>query len=96
MLILVFFYVLCFLPADTSALDSDCDLTLRETLASLDLLFTGLCLGDPEVVGRVGVNTNVLHGRLERGGSCGGRHLDGGGSFATTRGFDSSESKTTM
>jgi hypothetical protein len=46
-------------PADTSALDCDCDLARSELLAALNLLERRLGLGDPEIMCRVGVNTNV-------------------------------------
>jgi hypothetical protein len=46
-------------PADTGALHCDCDLTRSELLAALDLLERRLGFGNPEIMCRVGVNTNV-------------------------------------
>lgn len=56
-------------PADPGALDADRNLSFLETFAFLDRLETGLRLGDPEFVSRIGEDTNVGLGD----GFC-GRH----------------------
>ena len=53
------------LPANTSALDCDCDLARSQLLLGLNLLERRLGLGDPKIMCRVGVNTNVGQRRLD-------------------------------
>jgi hypothetical protein len=65
------------LPANTCALHGDGNLALLECLAVLDLLFARRCLCHPQIVLWVGVDTNVLLGRREGGGGCGGGHVGG-------------------
>lgn len=48
-----------FVPADSGALDRDCDLALLQSLALFNFLLARLGLGNPKVVGRVGVDANV-------------------------------------
>jgi hypothetical protein len=77
-ILFVVYILLCsLLPADTCALYGDGDLAFLECLAILNLLFAGRCLCHPKVVLWVGVNTNVLHGRLDCGGGGGCRHVGG-------------------
>jgi hypothetical protein len=55
-----------YLPADTSASDSDADLAMLQIRAGLDGFSRGLGVSDPEVMVGVGVDANVgLEGRLD-------------------------------
>ena len=63
--------VVPYLPTDPCALDRHRDLARLQSLPLLDILLAGSSVGNPEIVGRVCVNTNVRLGRRDSGG---GRH----------------------
>lgn len=58
-------------PADTSALDSNCDLAIFEIFGFLDRLEAWFRFSYPELVGRVGVDADVGLGDC----AC-GRHYE--------------------
>lgn len=62
-------------PADAGAANGNCDLTLLEVGAGVDVLGVGTGLGDPEVVVGVGIDADIgleAGSAVGRGTHCGG------------------------
>lgn len=64
------------LPANSGALDRDCDFTRFQTFAFFNFFLTWKCVCDPEVMVRIRVDSNVrFAGRNALRGSC-ARHVE--------------------